>query len=83
MSPKIFNGYVDQAEKIPQFVQVRCGLLPINDSLKIIGECYKLQSCLLKQELEQDESYEYTWEIKKMSGYLILKTMFYQLLFLC
>ena len=38
---KIFNGYVDQAQKIPQYVHFRCGLLHIKDSLKIIGESYK------------------------------------------
>ena len=32
--------------------------------LKSIGESYKLQSCLLKQELEHDEIYD-TWEDKE------------------
>ena len=30
-----------------------------------IGECYTLQSCLLKQELEQDEIFEGTWESRE------------------
>ena len=37
----------------------------IKDSLKNIGESYKLQSCLLKQELELDETYEDTWGDKE------------------
>ena len=31
-----------------------------------MGESYKLQSCLLKQELEHDETYEETWEDKEI-----------------
>ena len=34
VSLKIFNGYVDQNKKIPQYVLLRCGLLHIKDSLK-------------------------------------------------
>ena len=30
-----------------------------------IGESYKLQSCLLKQNLEHDEIYEGTWEARE------------------
>ena len=58
VSLKIFNGYVDAVKKIPQYVHLRCGLLHIKDSLKNIGESYKLQPCLLKQELEHDEIFE-------------------------
>ena len=32
------------------------------DSLKNIGKCFKLKSCLFKQESELDEIYEDTWE---------------------
>ena len=80
VSLEIFNGYVDPVKKIPQYVHFRCGLLRIKDSLKNIGRSYKLQENLLKQELEHDEIFEDNWEKKKMNGYLILKTMFYQLL---
>ena len=80
VSFNIFNGYVDQVKKIPQYVHFRCGLLHIKDSLKNIGESYKLQSCLLKQELEHDEIFEDTWQEKKMYGCLILKNTCYQLL---
>ena len=43
----------------------RCGLLHIKDSLKNIGKSYKLQPCLLKQELEHDEIFEDNWEEKE------------------
>ena len=65
VSVKIFNGYVDPVKKIPQYVQFRCGLLHINDSLKNIGKSYKLQESLLKQELEHDEIFEDNWEEKE------------------
>ena len=41
VSLKIFNGYVDQNRKIPQYVLLRCGLLHIKDSLKNIGKSYQ------------------------------------------
>ena len=65
VSLKIFNGYVDQNKKNPQYVHLRCGLLHIKDSLKNIGKSYKLQPCLLKQELEHDEIFEDNWEEKE------------------
>ena len=37
----------------------------IKDSLKNIGKSYKLQPCLLKQELEHDEIFEENWEEKE------------------
>ena len=65
ISLKIFNGYVDEMEKKPQFVHFRCGRIHFNRSLRKIGESYKLQPSLLKQELEHDEIYEDTWEVKE------------------
>ena len=65
VSLKLFNGYVDQNKKIPHYVHLRCGLLHIKDSLKNIGKSYKLQICLLKQELEHDEIFEDNWEEKE------------------
>ena len=38
VSLKIFNGYVDQNKKIPQYVHFRCGRVHINKSLRKIGE---------------------------------------------
>ena len=57
---KIFNGYVDQNKKKPQYLHSRCGRLHIEKSLKTIGESYKLQESLLKKELEHDEIFEVT-----------------------
>ena len=51
VSLKIFNGYVDQNKKIPQYVHFRCGRVHINKSLRKLGESYKLQENLLKKEL--------------------------------
>ena len=55
ISLEIFNGYVDEKKKIPQYVHFRCGRVHINKSLRKIGESYKLQENLLKKELEHDE----------------------------
>ena len=65
VSLKIINGYVDLVKKIPQYVQFRCGLLQVKESLENIGKSYKLQPCLLKQELEHDEIFEDNWEEKE------------------
>ena len=65
ISLKIFNGYVDEQKKIPQYVHFRCGRVHINKSLKKIGESYKLQESLLKKELELDEIFEDTWEARE------------------
>ena len=65
VSLKIFNGYVDENKKIPQYVHFRCGRVHINQNLKKIGESYKLQESLLKKELEHDEIYEDTWQAKE------------------
>ena len=65
VSLKIFNGYVDENKKLPQYKHFRCGRVQINQSLKKIGESYELPPCLLKQEMEHDESYEDTWERKE------------------
>ena len=65
ISFEIFNGYVDEKKKNPQHVHFRCGRIHINKNLKKIGESYKLQLPLLKQEMEHDEIYEDTWEGKE------------------
>ena len=49
ISLKIFNGYVDEKKKIPQYVHFRCGKVHIKDFSKKIGVSYKLESSLLKQ----------------------------------
>ena len=72
-SLKIVNGYVDQNKKISQYVHFRCGRVHINKSLKKIGESYKLQPSLLKQELEHHDNNEDAWEGKENEWYLMLK----------
>ena len=59
ISLKIFNGYID---KKPQYVNFRCGMTHINESLKKIGITYNLQKELLKQEMNHDEIFEDNWE---------------------
>ena len=65
VSLKTINGYVDPVKEIPQYVLFSCGRVYINRSLKKIGEGYKLQPSLLKQDLEHDEIYEDTWEARE------------------
>ena len=76
VSLKNFNGYVDQAKKISQYVRFRCGRVHINKSLKNIDISYKLQPSLLKQEMDHDEIYENTWEDKKNEWLPYLKNGF-------
>ena len=64
-SLKIFNGYVDEKKKIPQYVHFRCGRVHNDQKLRRLGESYKLQESLLKKELEHDDIYENTWEAKE------------------
>ena len=73
VSLKTFNGYVDHVKKIPHYVHFRCELLHIKYSVKNIEKCYKLQECLLKQELEHDEIYENNCEEKEKEWLLYLK----------
>ena len=65
ISLKIFTGYVDEKKKIPEDVHFRCGRVQINKIFKKIRQSYELQSCLLKQELEQDEIYDETWKARE------------------
>ena len=64
ISLRSISGYVDQNKKIHQYVHFRCGLLHIKDSLKN-RKNYKLQPCLLKQEIEHNEIHEDKWEEKE------------------
>ena len=65
VSLKIFDGHVDEEKKIPQYVHFRCRRVHINRSLKQTGISYKLQSSLLKREMEHNEFYEDTLEARK------------------
>ena len=59
ISVKTFNGCVDENKKVPQSVQFRFGRVHNSISLKKINVSYKLQTSLLKQEVEISEN---TWE---------------------
>ena len=52
-------------KKILQFVHLSCGRVHINSCLEKLGVSYKLQHCLLKQDLENGEFYEDTWEARE------------------
>ena len=52
-------------KKIPQYVHFRCRRVHTNRSLKQTGISYKLQTSLLKQEMEHDEFHEDTLEARK------------------
>ena len=80
MSLKIFNGYVDEKKKIPQYVHFRCGRVHINKSLKKIGESYKLQESLFKKNYNVMKYMRIHGKLKKTNGYRMLKMTFYQLL---
>ena len=51
--------------KIPQQVHFRCGRVQFFNHLGNIGINYKLQPCLLEQELDHDEIYEDTGKYKE------------------
>ena len=80
VSPEIFNGYVDENKKIPQYVHFRCGRNHINNSLNELGISYILQPSLLKQERIMMKAMRTLGKIKNVKGYLILKMTFHQLL---
>ena len=62
---KFFNGWVDPAKMITQYVQFRCRLLQVKFSVKRIGRSCKLQPFLFTQQFEHDEVYEDNWEEKE------------------
>ena len=45
----MFNGFVDQNKKIPQFVHFRCGRAHNNKSSKKMGKSDKLKKIYLKK----------------------------------
>ena len=61
----MFVGYVDEKKKISQYVLFSDGGVHINRSLKKIGTILKLQTSLLKQEMERDRIHEDTWEARE------------------
>ena len=65
ISLKLFNGHVNENKKNPKCAHFRCGRILIISSLKKIAVSYKVQSWLLKQEMEHGEFHEDTWEAKE------------------
>ena len=79
---KVFNGLIHKNnKKIPQYLHFRCGMTHLNYSLKKIRKTFKLPKELLKTEMNHDDVDGVTiTQIKKIFGYLMLKTMFSVLL---
>ena len=76
-----FNVCVDKDKKKPQNVHLGSGRVHLGNSLKKVGESYKLQAILMKQEIDHDEIYEDTCEEKENEwlGYVkndVLSTVF-------
>ena len=65
VSPKLFNGNVDEKKEIPQHFFFRCGKVFNISSVRKIGVSCKLQPLLLKQQMEQYENFEDTWEARE------------------
>ena len=68
ISLKIFNGMVNvkaYSKGQPQYLTFTCSMNHMKSSLRKLGETYKLQSSLMKQEMNHIEIYEDTWESKR------------------
>ena len=50
-------------------------------SFQKTGKSFKLQQELLKKEMKHEDVYGDTCEKRKMNGWILLKTMFYVVLF--
>ena len=78
---KVFNGLIHKNNKqIPQYLHFRCGMTPLNYSLKKLGKTFKLPKELLKTEMNHDDIDGDNYKDKKIFGYLMLKTTFSVLL---
>ena len=66
---KMVNGYADKDKKISHYVHFTYGRVLNIISLKKIGESYRLQPGLLKQETNLDKIYEDTCEDKENESY--------------
>ena len=68
ISLKIFNVMVDvksYSKSKLQYLTFTCSMNHMKSSLRKLGETYKLQSELMKQEMNHTEIYEDTWKSKK------------------
>ena len=52
---KVINGYIEENKKIPQYLHFRCGMTPLNYSLKKLGKTFKLRKEILKTKMNHDE----------------------------
>ena len=62
---KIYNGMCDvksNSKGKPQYLIFNCSANHMKPSLRILGETYKLQAEVLKQEIDHTEIYEDTWQ---------------------
>ena len=57
-----------KTKRIPQYVHLDVGEFNLIVVWKKISTSYKLQTWLIKQELDQDEIYEDTWPFKEVEG---------------
>ena len=80
ISMKIFNGYVDQNKKLPQYVHFRCGRVHINQSLKKKVKVINYNLVYLNKKWNMMNFMKILGKLEKMNGYLMLKMTYYQLL---
>ena len=79
ISLKTINGYVDPNKKIPQYVHFRCSRVHINKVLKK-GKVINYKKNYLKNYWNIMKFMRTLGKLEKMSGYLMLRTTYYQLL---
>ena len=51
----VFNGYIPNKKKFPQYLSFRCGMTHLDYSLKELRNTFKIQKELLKTEMNHDE----------------------------
>ena len=79
-SLKIFNGYVDEMKKIPQYVYFRCGKVHIKKNLRRIGErIINYKKVYLRKIKNMMKFTKILGKLKKTNGYLMLRTTYYRL----
>ena len=83
---KIFNGRLDvksNSKGKPQYLTFTCSMNHMKSSLRKLGGTYKLQSELMKQEMNHTEIYEDTWKSKKSEWEPYLRMDILSLAFIC
>ena len=78
---KVFNGYIkNNTKQIAQYLLFRRDMIHLSSSMKNLGKFFELQKELLKTEMIHDEILSDKWKdkkIKKMSGWTLLKVLFF------